>query len=99
MDFSNIKNFLFGYYYQCVWDFFATDIDIWKAFGQEANLLSKIDVLEDINKLLSLSDKQEIHYILNNYAEDAGGLSFDTPEESLSFLINLKTFLENSING
>ena len=99
MDFLNLKNFLFGYYYQSIWDFYSIDSDIWKAFSLKANLPSKINLLEDVSLLLSIDDKQEIYQILSNYAENAGGLSFDTPDESLNFLINLKSFLENIIDS
>lgn len=98
MIFSSIKSFLFGYYYQCVWDFFSTDNDIWNNFEQEAKWQFKADLLDEINILLFLNDKVEIYNIINSYAEDAGGLSFDNPEESLRFLSDLKLFLENSMN-
>lgn len=91
-EFSQLKSFFGGYYYQTVWDDYSSHEEIWKQYIEEDNIEGIKDLLDNINKLL-----EETPLNILNIVEEivkGGGISFDTPEEAVGFLERLRLFLE-----
>ncbi|MBP1677514.1 MAG: hypothetical protein H6Q20_2073 [Bacteroidetes bacterium] len=96
MELKFIKYLFACYYYQSVWDFFISNKDVWVDFIRNEKYDTIHALLNDIN-ILSKERSGFIFQKLNEYGEDASGISFDTEEEAVNFLKDLKGFLENDL--
>ncbi len=94
MELNYLKYFIETYYYQSVWDFCDNHIDIFNEFTSESQQI-KTGLRDNVTLLLE-QGPNVIFEIINEFGEDAGGLSFDTVEEVISFLISLKEFLDGN---
>ncbi|MGZ3885249.1 MAG: contact-dependent growth inhibition system immunity protein [Bacteroidia bacterium] len=87
---ETLINLLDAYYNQDVWGDFSTHPEVWKDYAT-ANPHLVRSLLTNLEEAIKLS-KEELHKFIQN---NSAGLSFDTPDESLSFTKELYTYLKN----
>ena len=90
MDYSTLKNFLGGFYYQTVWMDYASDEEIWDAYIKNAAKEEVVDLLKDIDLVLVEKEEKIKEFLLS---AESGGLSLGELS-AVEWLQNLKNYLK-----